>query len=121
MCIKIFKNGVETPYDMQKPIEPQVADSTEISIDYEPNCDEISIFLKDVERCVDTGSNLNLNLKIKYGNFLMGYKLKKQMKKAVNDISLNEIIKLLVLSQHSADRKLEELANICSNRACDVK
>ena len=121
MCVKILRNEIEFPFDCSLPLEIQVADATEVRVNYQPNDAEVEKFLQEVDRCSKSGSDLKMNLKIEYNNFLAGFKVKKQLRKALSDISVNEIIKLMVLSQVEADKKLQELSAMCLNRESNVE
>ena len=116
MCIKIVKDLQETPYDSSKPLEDQVCGSELIVVNYEPNDKSVDHFLKEVERFVKTGVDSNLSIKVTHNDHIFGFKVKQKLKAAKYDISLNEIIKLMVMMHVEADRKLRDLVNIMSNR-----
>jgi hypothetical protein len=111
MCIKFINCHQEIPYDVNVPLEEQLQGCEQIVVNYEPLDKEIDKFLKEVERFVRTGVDAKLNLKIIHNDNIFGFKVKQKLKKATNDITLNEIIKLMVLRQIEADKKLEDLAN----------
>lgn len=119
MCVKLIKDSIPMSYDPSSPLKDQIDASTIVLVNYQPNDEEICSFLKDVQHCASTGQHLDLNLKVDYGYYLDGFKVKKQLKKALSDISLNEIIKLMALSQSETDRKLSELSSMCYNREID--
>ncbi len=121
MCVKIFKNQNEYKYDSNKSFDSQIEGSTQIVVSYEPNDKNIEHFLKEVQNCVLSGINPQLNIKVEYNNFLSGFKMKKTISKTLGDICLNEVIKMIVISQNEMDKKLEELANMCNHRDIDVK
>lgn len=111
MCIKIINAHQEIPYDTSKPLEDQLNGSDQIVINYEPFDNKIDKFLAEVERVVKTGIDTKLVIKVTHNDSVFGFKVKQQLKRATNDIALNEIIKLMVLSHCNIDRKLEDLAN----------
>ena len=121
MCVKILLDNSEVPYDCNLPLEMQVVNATEVRVNYQPNDVEVEKFLQEVERCAKSGCDLKMKVKICYNDFLAGFKMKKQLRRALSDISFNEIIKLMVLTQSEADRKLEELSTICLNRELNVR
>lgn len=113
MCIKIIKDNVEFSYNIHKPIAEQIQGASQVLVNYKPNDEEIECFLEDIQYAAAAGIDWKVSVKVNYGEFLDGYKLKKQVKKALSDIDMNEIIKLMVLSQHDTDKKLEELYSLC--------
>lgn len=121
MCIKIIKDSSECEYDIEKPFLEQFCGSTEVIVKYRPDDEQIESFLKEMQICVNNGLNPNLNVKVQYGDSFMGFKTKKKLDKTISDIKLNEIVKLMVLSQLDVDKKLEELSSMCSKREIDVK
>jgi hypothetical protein len=121
MCVKIIKNNIILEYDLDKDFAEQMQGSTQVVVNYRPQDEEIEHFLHEMQMCAATGMDPKLNIKIHYNDFLDGYKTKKKLKKALNDIDVNELVKLMVLSQVSADNKLEELSAMCLNREADAK
>jgi hypothetical protein len=121
MCIKLTKNNETYEYDLGKTFQEQIEGCTEAFIKYEPNDESIGQFLQGMYACAKNGKNPHLKIKIECDNFLAAYKVKRDLNGALNDIDLNEIAKLLVLSQHNAEQKLEEISLICTNRYFDGK
>lgn len=111
MCIKIVNASREIPYDASKPLEEQIKGSEQIIVDYEPFDKSMDKFLSEVERFSKTGVDAKLSITVMHNDHIFGFKVKQKLKKANSDITLNEIIKLMVLSHCAADKKLEELAN----------
>jgi hypothetical protein len=117
MCIRMIKDNIACSYDPSGSLVEQAKNCSEVIVDYEPGDVDVQHFLQEVQTCVANGTNLNLNVKVNYGNYLSGFKTKKELQSALNDISLNEVIKLIALSQHTAERKLEELSMLCAIKA----
>lgn len=110
MCIKIVNASREIPYDASKPLEEQIKGSEQIIVDYEPFDKSMDKFLSEVERFSRTGIDAKLHITVMHNDNIFGFKVKQKLKKAKSDITLNEIIKLMVLSHCAADKKLEDLA-----------
>lgn len=121
MCVKFVSNEIERPYDSAKPLEDQVRVADQIVINYEPFDATLDKFVQEIERLAKTGTDVALNIKVNHNNNIVGFRLKKRVNKASNDITLNEIIKLMVLSQAEVDKKLGDLANYCTGINCNVK
>lgn len=121
MCVKITTNNIEKHFDCDIPIESQVSNASSVKVEYRPDDKEICKFLQEIDKCAKNGISLKINVKVDYNNYLEGFKFKKQINKAVKSININELIKLMVLSQSAADKKLKELVDMCLNRECDVK
>lgn len=121
MCVKFVSNEIERSYDATKPLEDQVLVTDQIVINYEPFDETLDKFVQEIERITKTGKIVALNIKVIHNNHIVGFRLKKRMSRASNDITLNEIIKLMVLSQAEVDKKLEDLANYCTGMNCNVK
>jgi hypothetical protein len=116
MCVKLLKDSQLIEYDCSKPLAEQVKGCSEVLVNYQPNDREVSTFLAEMQQCAKTGVNPNIKVRVEYNDMINGYKTKKQFVKAMNDITLNEVVKLLALMQRSIDRSLEELSETCSNR-----
>lgn len=110
MCVKIVNASQETPYDASRPLEEQLSGCEQIIVNYEPFDKSVDKLLAEVERIVKTGVDAKLSIKVIHNDNIFGFKVKQKLKRATNDITLNEIIKLMVLSHSSIDRKLEDLA-----------
>lgn len=111
MCVKIIKNECEIEYNPSRPLEEQIKGSTEVIVNYQPSDKSINDFLAEVQRYSKVGISAELNIKVIHNNDISGFKLRKQLKKALNDIKLNEIIKIMVISHTEMDDKLGELAS----------
>jgi len=111
MCIKLVNDKEEKPYDMARPLEEQIQGCQLIVVNYAPFDKSVDCFLSEVERFAKTGIDAKLNIRVVHNDYIVGFKLKQKLNRASNDITLNEIIKLIVLSHVETDKKLEELAN----------
>jgi hypothetical protein len=116
MCIKIFNSASEAEYDMQRPLEDQVGDSDRIVIDYSPEDSSIEKFVGEVERICKNGISCNLNIEVITNSILKGAKIKRQAKALEFDLKLNDLIKLMTIAQSHADKKLEEMSELCLKR-----
>ena len=116
MCVKFLKDDQLISYDCSKPLMDQVSGVSEVVVEYKPKDKSVEAFLKEMQHCAKYGLNPNVKVKVEYGEMLNGYKTKKQLIGAMNDITLNEIVKLLALMQRSIDKSLEELSATCANR-----
>jgi hypothetical protein len=121
MCVKIIKDNLECEYDTGRPFLEQFCGSTQVIVKYKPDDEQIDTFLKEMELCVNSGVNPNLNIKVQYGDSFSGFKTKKEFDKVNTDIKINEVVKLMVLNHLDTDKKLEELSSMCSKREIDVK
>lgn len=121
MCIKILRSKEEFSYDSEKPLEEQIKGSRQIIVNYEPFDPSIDKFLDEVERLCKNGITANLNIKFNHNNNLKGIKIRKEMLKLSRDLDINEIIKIMVIAQAEADKKLEELSGICLGKNCRVQ
>lgn len=115
MCIKIVKAEKEIPYDIGRPLEDQLIGSSQVIVDYQPFDESIDSFLKEVERIVKNGISANLSIRVLHNNHIFGFKVKQKLKSATNNMVLNDIIKLMVLSQIKTDKKFEELMGTFSD------
>lgn len=112
MCIKI--NEIE--YDTSTPLEEQLGDSNQIVIDYHPEDSSIDKFVGEVERICKNGVSCNLNIEVLTNNILRGAKVKKHTKALELDLKVNNLIKLMATAQSQADKKLEEMSEMCLKR-----
>lgn len=116
MCVKLLKDDQLIEYDCEKPLTEQVSGVSEVLVNYQPNDKEVKKFLSEMQKCAQYGTKINVKVRVEYNGLLDGYKTKKQLVKAMNDITLNEVVKLLALMQRSIDKSLEELSESCANR-----
>lgn len=115
MCVKIVNSQHdEVPYDTSRPLEDQIQDAEQIVVNYQPSDSSVGKFLQEIERVIKTGVETKLSIKVIHNDNIFGFKLKKKMNQMTNDIRLNEIIKLMVLTHSNIDRKLEDLAKQCN-------
>lgn len=115
MCVKIVNSISETKYDSKKPLEQQVSNNDRVVIKYESKDPDIDKFLDEMERCCKTGICLNIDVDMSHENNLKGMRAKRQAKRLVKDLNLNEAIKLLVSMHSQADRTLKEMSDFCLN------
>ena len=110
MCVKIVNSSQEIAYDCSRPLEDQLSGCEQIVVNYEPFDKSVDKLLAEVDRIVKTGVDAKLSIKVIHNDNIFGFKVKQKLKRATNDITLNEIIKLMVLTHCSIDKKLEDLA-----------
>lgn len=116
MCVKIVRLKETTEYDITRPLEEQIRGSKQIVVNYNPQDPAIDQFLSEVERLCKNGVSASMNIQFNHNNYLVGAKLGREVKKLAKDLDLNEVIKLMALSQADADKKLEEMSQLCSKR-----
>lgn len=117
----MIRDNIAFSFDPQGDFLEQTKNCTEVIVQYKPQDEEIKKFLQEVQKCAADGTSLTFDVVVDYGSYLSGFRTKKEIKRALNDISLNEIIKLMALAQHNAAKKLEEISEICSNREVNGK
>jgi hypothetical protein len=111
MCVKIVNQAhEEIPYDTERPLEDQIKGCEQIVVKYEPFDKSVEKLVQEMRRFINSGIDARFAIKVIHGNNLDGMRTKKQLQRATNDITLNEVIKLMVLSHMMLDRKLEEIA-----------
>lgn len=111
MCVKIVQAHREVPYDANRPLEEQLQGCEQIVVNYEPFDKSVDKLLSEVQRIARTGIDAKLTIKVIHNDNIFGFKVKQQLQRARNDITLNEIIKLMVLSHRSIDQQLQDLAD----------
>jgi hypothetical protein len=116
MCIKIITESSEIEYDANTPLEEQLAESNRIVIDYHPEDLSIDKFVGEVERICKNGVTCNLSIEVLTNNILRGAKVKKHAQALELDLKMNNLIKLMVMAQSHADKKLEEMSEMCLKR-----
>lgn len=116
MCIRIIKPGEEFQYDSTKSLEEQLCGSQHVVINYEPKNNDIDRFSDELEKLCKRGTSINVSVDVVHNNHIKGAKAKKRVGRLMNDLNLNEAVKLLVTLQSKVDRKLEELADFCHKR-----
>lgn len=117
MCVKIIAAaGTITKYDSKKPLEDQVKSDCQVVVNYESKDPDIEAFLDEMERLCKNGISTNIKVDVKHGNTVKGAKAKKQVRRLMKDLNLNEAIKILTTLNHSTNKTLEELANFCLKR-----
>lgn len=113
MCIKILNFGLERAYDINKPLEDQICDSSEVRIKYEPKDPTLDKFLNEIERLCKNGISTKMNINVSHNNYSNGLKVKKQVKRLTKDLDINEAIKLLTKLHATTDKALIEMSDFC--------
>jgi hypothetical protein len=114
MCIKIKGLDSEVQYDVARPLEEQLDNASEVTINYNPtDTESLDKFICEVERMRDHGISADIKVDVIHNDFLKGIKAKKQMSRLNKDLGLNEAIKLLVTLQTKTDKVLAELSDFC--------
>lgn len=116
MCVKLVSANDVREYDVDRPLEDQIKDCERIVVNYQPFDTQVDRLLQEMQRFALTGISTNVPIQVIHNDNLLGYKAKKKLQKASNDITLNEIIKLMVLSHAALDKKLEEISNVLGQR-----
>lgn len=116
MCIKIISLNESLPYDLNKPLEEQIRGAKQVVINYEPNDPSIEKFLDEVERVCQNGIGCQFGISVVHNNHLFGAKIKKKAAFLENGLNVNDLIKMMALEHSEIDRKLEALANFCTQR-----
>ena len=113
MCVKILRNNEEVSFDPDKEFMPQVLGSDRVVVNYKPKDKEVAVFIDCMEQCAKLGINPKLTIHVNYEDQIGGTKTKRKIKKALSDININEVVKLVAMSQQSTDKKLEEISSLC--------
>src|SRR5574343_29622 len=121
MCVKILSNNVERKFNVELPLDEQISKGDQIVIKYEPFDSEIDYLVKEIQRFVNSGIDSDLNIKVEHGNNINGLKINKLISQANRQMRLNDIIRLMVLSQREIDSKLDELVKECHGIALNVR
>ena len=116
MCVKIINLSQEIPYDCNRPLEDQILGCEQIIVYYEPFDKTVDKFLTEVERFVKTGVDAKLSIKVIHNDHIFGFKVKQKIKRATDDIAINEIIKLMVLTHCNIDKKLKDLTETINGK-----
>lgn len=114
MCVRMVRDNIPCSYDPQGDFLEQAKNCSEVIVEYLPGDVMLETFLKHVQECVKNGTCLPFTVKVNYGSYLSGFQTKKQIAQAMNDINLNEVIKLLALTHRNTDQKLAEISDICN-------
>lgn len=116
MCVKFKKECTEILYDIDQPLELQMEGAHEVVVDYKPRDASVIKFVKEIERMTKEGLEEYPHITVKHNDHFTGAKMKKKVDKISYDITLNKLMKLMALSHYEADRKLEEMAIMCTSR-----
>lgn len=114
MCVKLVSQSEERAYDIDKPLEEQIKDCQQIVVNYQPFDKSVEKLCQEMQRFAKMGIDTKVSIKVVHNDNVVGFRVKKKLERASSDITLNEIIKLMVLSHHETDKKLEELFNTLS-------
>lgn len=112
MCVKLVSASDVREYDVDRPLEEQIKDCERIVVNYQPFDTQVDRLLQEMQRFALTGISTNVKIQVIHNDNLLGYKTKKKLQKASNDIDINEIAKLLVLYHHIADKSLESISEL---------
>lgn len=119
MCVRIYKDNQMFGYDPTLPLMDQIKGADEVIVNYLEKDDSVHKFLDAVEEASKTAFGLGLNIRVIHNNLLMGAKAKANMVNASKNMTLNDIIQIMALSHHEADKKLSEMVKICKGKHCD--
>ena len=113
MCIKII-GSQELEFNSAQPLEQQIHDAKEIVVDYDPEDSKIDFFVNEIERLCDTGIDCNVEIKVEPNNYLDGVKLRRTLQKIKYKLDVNEAIKKIITLHAETDKKILEIAQMCS-------
>jgi hypothetical protein len=116
MCIKIFYSQDSKVYDAKEPLTDQLRGCKEIIIDYDSKDSSIDTFMDEVEKLCDSGLSMKLNIRVLHKNQIKGAATKRRVTRLSFQTELNDFIKMMALSHAEADKKLEELSEMCSGK-----
>lgn len=119
MCVKIVKNNQIFDYDMKKPVTEQVKGSEEVIVNYLENDPSVHHFLDAIEEIAETTFGCGLNLRVIHNNTLNGARAKNKLVELNEKMTFNDIIRVMALIHYETDKKLSEIANICTGRNID--
>ena len=121
MCVKIVTAEEDHAFDVSRPLEEQVIGCKQIIVNFVPHDPQVEKFLDEIERFTKTGVVCNLNIKVIHNNEILGAKAKRQTNQFKEDMSLNELVKMMALTYDRTDRALEEIFNMCNLSKANVK
>ena len=116
MCIKIIGPECEKEFDGTEPLENQVAGAEKIVVSYDPLDIRICSFEGQLELMAKNGIDCSAEIEVKSNDYLEGMKLERRLAKLKKCLNTNVVIKELTKFHASADRKLNELADMCLGR-----
>lgn len=119
MCVRIVKGDRQIKYDMDKPLADQLAGSSEVIISYLENDRSVHKFLDEIEKYALTAYAQGLKISVLHNNLVNGVRAKRKALNSAQSMTINELIKLMVLSHRETDKALEEIAAICSGKGCN--
>lgn len=117
MCVKIIKGTEQFNYDENKPIEEQLEGSSQVIVNYLENDDSVKHFIDEFEKHSLNACN-DIKITVIHNNLVNGAKAKKRISHAASSANINQLIKLMVLSQVENEKKLDEIIQ-CINKDCN--
>jgi len=121
MSVKIFYSKKIATYDPDKPLQHQLKGCKKVVIEYEPKDSSIDRFIDEIEQLCDKNNSTVLNINLVHNDFIAGAKLKKRVKKLETNTSVNTLIKMMASGYSETDKKLEQIASICTEGDCNGK
>jgi len=116
MCVKIVRSHEEREFNPSEPLEQQVRGAKQVVINYKPNDAQLEAFMDQIDRIIKNGISCQMNIKVNSNNTLKGYQVERKIEKALQELDVNEAIRLLVTSHSETDKKLEVMEELCSKR-----
>lgn len=114
MCVRIFRDNQVVKYDMFQPLTEQIKENDEILVNYIEEDESVHHFLDALEEMSKTSYCHGLKIRIVHpDNLFNGYKATKSVSEAVQNMTFNDIIRIMTLVHHEADKKLTEMVEIC--------
>jgi len=110
MCVELVKSETQVSFKPELPLEEQICGCQEAIIDCEPDCPKVLKFLAEVEKACQYGKSLGIKLSLVDTH---NFGLFKKVKDLNQAIATSDIIHQIVLFHDKADRRLEEIANMC--------
>lgn len=121
MCVTIITSDHQEIYNINKPLEEQIFNNSQITVEYESDDQSIPLFMQELSNLVKKGANPQFDIKVLHNNNIFGARVKKEVKKLKNDININELIKIFTLAHKSINDKLEQIAEDCMVVELNVK
>lgn len=114
MCVKIvYKNGKTEKFDEKRSVKDQINNVKMIEIDFkntEKDTKEVQYFVSELQTCT---TNIQLiepfDVEFNAHNFLPAIKLKKELNRIKNNISVLWIAHTIAANNQKLDNALEEL------------
>lgn len=113
MCVKIISPENERELNMAKPFSEQIANASEIVVDFDPADPKIDFFLVQIESMVKRGIACKADIRVNVNNHLSGLRYERRIESLKRKLDINEVIKGVCHMAADADRKLGELSRLC--------